>query len=79
MPKYYSVYIITNSRNTVLYTGVTGNLAARIYYHKNKSVSSFSSKYNLEKLVYYEVYEEINLAIAREKQIKQAVEKRKLI
>ena len=78
MPKYYSVYIITNSRNTVLYTGVTGNLAARIYYHKNKSVSSFSSKYNLEKLVYYEVYEEINLAIAREKQIKAGSRKRKI-
>ncbi len=78
MPKYYSVYIITNSRNTVLYTGVTGNLAARIYYHKNKSVSSFSSKYNLEKLVYYEVYEEINLAIAREKQIKAGSRKKKI-
>jgi len=78
MPKYYSVYIITNSRNTVLYTGVTGNLAARIYYHKNKSVSSFSSKYNLEKLVYYEVYEEINLAIAREKKIKAGSRKKKI-
>jgi len=61
-----------------LYTGVTGNLAARIYYHKNKSVSSFSSKYNLEKLVYYEVYEEINLAIAREKQIKAGSRKKKI-
>ena len=78
MPKYYCVYIITNSRNTVLYTGVTGNLVARTYYHKNKSVSSFSSKYNLEKLVYYEVYEEINSAIAREKQIKAGSRKKKI-
>ena len=78
MTKYYCVYIITNSRNTVLYTGVTGNLVARIYYHKNKSVSSFSSKYNLEKLVYYEVYEEPNLAIKREKQIKAGNKKKKI-
>ena len=70
MQKYYCVYIITNSRNTVLYTGVTGNLIARIYYHKNKSVSSFSSKYNLEKLVYFEIFEDIKQAIEREKQIK---------
>jgi len=78
MPKYYCVYIITNSRNTVLYTGVTGNLVARTYYHKNKSVSSFSSKYNLEKLVYYEVYEDVNLAIEREKQIKAGSRKKKV-
>ncbi|MDP2860924.1 MAG: GIY-YIG nuclease family protein [bacterium] len=78
MPKSYCVYIITNPRNTVLYTGVTGNLVARIYYHKNKSVSSFSSKYNLEKLVYYEVYEDVNLAIAREKQIKAGSRKKKI-
>lgn len=78
MPKYYCVYIITNTRNTVLYTGVTGNLVARIYYHKNKSVSSFSSKYNVEKLVYYEVYEDVKEAIKREKQIKAGSRKRKI-
>ena len=78
MPKYYCVYIITNSRNTVLYTGVTGNLVARIYYHKNKSVSSFSSKYNVEKLVYYKVYEDVNEAIKREKQIKAGSRKKKI-
>lgn len=77
MPKYYCVYIITNIHNTVLYTGVTSNFVARIYYHKNKSVSSFSSKYNLEKIVYFEVYEDINLAIAREKQIKAGSRKKK--
>ena len=78
MQKYYCVYIITNFQNTVLYTGVTGNLVARIYHHKNKSVSSFSSRYNLNKLVYYEVYEDVNLAIAREKQLKAGNRQRKI-
>ncbi len=78
MPKYYCVYIITNSNNTVLYTGVTNNLLARIYHHKNKTVSSFSKKYNIDKLVYYEVYEDINLAIAREKQIKAGNRNKKI-
>jgi putative endonuclease len=78
MKKYYYVYIITNSRNTVLYTGVTSNITARIYQHKNKSVSSFSSKYNLNKLVYYEAFDDINSAINREKQIKSGNRKRKI-
>lgn len=78
MRKYYCVYIITNSVNTVLYTGVTGNLVARIYHHKNKSVSSFSSKYNLIKLVYFEIYEDVKLAIVREKQIKVGSRKKKI-
>ncbi len=78
MTKYYCIYIITNFKNTVLYTGVTGNLLARIYYHKNKTVSSFSSKYNLNKLVYYEVYEEVKEAIAREKQIKAGNRQKKI-
>lgn len=76
--KYYCVYIITNERNTVLYTGVTGQITARIYYHKNKSVSSFSSKYNLNKLVYYETFEDVDRAIAREKQIKGGNRKKKI-
>lgn len=78
MSKYYCVYIITNSRNTVLYTWVTGSLVARIYHHRHKSVSSFSSKYNLEKLIYYEIYEDISLAIKREKQIKAGSRKKKI-
>lgn len=67
---YYFVYIITNKTNTVLYIGVTNNLARRIYEHKNRIVSSFSSKYNLDKLVYYEVFPRVELAITREKQLK---------
>ena len=78
MSKYYCVYIITNLRNTVLYTGVTGSIVGRIYHHKNKAVSSFSSKYNLNKLVYYEIFEDINLAIKREKQIKAGNRKKKI-
>jgi putative endonuclease len=64
--------MMTNQNNTVLYTGVTGNLVGRIYHHKNKSVSSFSKKYNLDKLVYYEIYEDVNIAIEREKQIQRS-------
>ena len=78
MTKYYCIYIITNPTNTVLYTGVTGNLLGRIYHHKNKTVSSFSSKYNLNKLVYYEVYEDVNEAIDREKQIKAGSRQKKV-
>jgi len=78
MQKYYFVYIITNSRNTVLYTGVTGNIKARIYSHKNKLVSSFSSKYNLGKLVYCQMFEEVDKAIKREKQIKSGSRKKKI-
>ena len=78
MAKYYCVYIITNVLNTVLYTGVTGNLIGRIYHHKNKSASSFSSKYNLNKLVYYEIFEDVTIAIRREKQIKAGNRKKKI-
>ena len=61
---------MTNKRNTVLYTGVASNLAKRVYQHKNKLVSGFTAKYNVNKLVYYEIYEDIIEAIKREKQIK---------
>lgn len=77
MNKEYYVYIATNKINTVLYTGVTNNLTRRIYEHKNKLVSGFSSKYNICKLVYYEIYNDINEAIKREKQIKAGSRKKK--
>lgn len=64
------VYIATNPNNTVLYTGVTSNLVKRIYEHKNHLASGFTSKYNINKLVYYEIFEDINEAIEREKQLK---------
>ncbi len=74
----YYVYIITNKNNTVLYTGITNNLERRIYEHKNKLLKSFSSKYNLNKLVYCEITSDINSAIEREKKIKSGSRKKKI-
>jgi len=78
MNKNYFVYIATNKINTVLYTGVTNNLVKRMYTHKHKFVSSFTAKYNINKLVYYEVFNNINDAIKREKQIKAGSRNKKL-
>ena len=66
----YYVYIITNKENKVLYTGVTNNLERRMYEHKNKIIKGFTSKYNVNKLVYFEETKDVNEAIAREKEIK---------
>lgn len=68
--RYYFVYIATNKHNTVLYTSITNNLLRRMYEHRNKLNKGFTSKYNISKLIYYEVFDEVNIAIAREKQIK---------
>jgi putative endonuclease len=68
--KQYCVYILTNSRHTVLYTGVTNNLERRLSEHKNKMGSAFTKKYNIDKLVYFECGDDIKVAVAREKQIK---------
>jgi len=77
MEKEGYIYILTNNNNTVLYTGVTSNLPKRIYEHKNHLVDGFSKKYNLEKLVYYEMFQDISTAIQREKQIKAGSRKSK--
>jgi putative endonuclease len=74
-----SVYIMTNKRNTVLYTGVTSGLQKRIWQHKEKLVPGFTKKYNINKLVYYELTESIESAIAREKQIKGWTRAKKVI
>jgi putative endonuclease len=66
----YYTYILCNKYNTVLYTGVTNNLVRRCHEHKNKLVKGFTEKYNVDKLVYFEVFDFIDQAIAREKQIK---------
>ena len=71
------VYIIANDRPT-LYTGVTSNLKKRIWEHKNKIGSSFTKKYSLHKLIYFEIIYSIELAIIREKQIKDLNRKEKL-
>ncbi len=68
--KHYYVYILTNKSNRVLYTGVTNDLARRIFEHKNKLMEGFTKKYNLAKLVYYEVTNDVESAIRREKQLK---------
>lgn len=60
------VYIITNRNNTTLYIGVTSNLVQRVYQHKNKLIKGFSAKYNLDKLVYFELFEDMDNAITRE-------------
>jgi putative endonuclease len=70
MRNHYYVYILTNISNTVVYTGVTNNLLRRITEHKSGLNDGFTKKYNVKKLVYFELFEDINQAIAREKQIK---------
>ena len=69
---------MTNKYNTVLYTGVTGNIAKRVYEHKNKLIDGFSKRYNLIKLIYTEEYNDINDALNREKQIKKGSRKKKI-
>ena len=76
--KEYYVYIMTNAHNTVLYTGVTNDLARRVYEHKNGIGSVFVKKYDLHKLVYFEQGNDVNAAIAREKQIKGGSRQKKL-
>ena len=68
--KQYYIYIITNNYNNVLYIEVTSDLIKRIWQHKNKLVEGFTKKYNVNKLVYYEITNDIKSAIKREKQLK---------
>ncbi|MCF8242830.1 MAG: GIY-YIG nuclease family protein [Melioribacteraceae bacterium] len=68
MNQYY-VYIMTNFSKT-LYTGMTNDLKKRVYQHKNKMIPGFTSRYNITKLVYYEIFNDVKAAIAREKEIK---------
>ena len=63
MRKQCYIYIMTNRRNTTLYTGVTSHLKKRVYEHRAKLVDGFTKKYNLTKLVYYEVFDDIENAI----------------
>lgn len=74
----YYVYILTNLKNTVLYTGVTNNLIRRVYEHKNKLTKGFSEKYHVDKLVYYEETGDVTSAISREKQIKGWIRAKKI-
>ncbi|MCB0185227.1 MAG: GIY-YIG nuclease family protein [Caldilineaceae bacterium] len=77
MPRSYYVYIMTN-RTRTLYTGVTNNLQRRVYEHKHKVNLGFTSKYNINQLVYYEETNSIHVAIVREKEIKNWLRRRKV-
>ena len=66
----YYTYILTNKGNSVLYTGVTGNLVNRVFQHREKQVQGFTSRYNVTKLVYFEIFNDPRSAIAREKLMK---------
>ncbi len=74
----YYVYILFSKKNGTLYVGVTSDLVKRVWQHKNKLVKGFTQKYNVDKLGYYEVSNDINSAIAREKQLKGGSRQTKL-
>ena len=78
MNKQYFVYIMTNRHNTVLYAGITSHLKKRVWEHKKGLVMGFTRKYNITKLVYYEVFGNVLDAITREKRIKGGSRKRKV-
>ena len=68
---------MTNKNNTVIYIGVTSDLLKRVYQHKTKTYKGFTAKYNCDKLIYFEEFDAINLAISREKQLKSGNRERK--
>jgi len=78
MNKNSYVYILFNKKNGTLYTGVTSDLLKRLYEHKNKTYDGFTKKYNIDKLGYYEIFSDIELAIKREKQLKAGSRKKKI-
>ena len=71
MNKTYAVYIMTNYSQTSFYIGVTGNLQKRVWEHKNKFVEGFTKRYNIDRLVYYELTDSVETALNREKQLKR--------
>ena len=73
-----AIYIMTNKKHRTLYTGVTSDLVRRVYEHKNNLKEGFTTQYNCKKLVYYELFDDMMSAIAREKQIKGGSRKDKL-
>ena len=78
MPVQYYVYIMANTRNTVLYTGVTSNLIRRTWEHRDEQGRGFTARYHCTKLVLFEVFKDSYNAIAREKQIKAGSRRRKI-
>ena len=78
MQRQYYVYIMTNKHNNVLYTGVTNDLKKRTYEHKEKLVDGFTKQHNINKLIYYEAFDNANSAITREKKIKGGSRQKKV-
>ena len=78
MEKEFFVYILTNDRHTVLYTGVTSNLVQRISHRRTKTIRGFTARYNVGKLVYFERHDHPDAAIAREKPLKAGSRARKI-
>ena len=76
--KQYYVYIMTNANNTVLYTGVTNDLQRRVLEHQSGTGGAFTRRYNIDKLVYFESGDNVDMAIFREKQIKAGSRRRKI-
>jgi len=80
MKKQFYIYIMTNTNHSVTYVGVTSNLQARIFQHKEKErvVPGFTTRYNIDNLVYYEIFSDAFTAISREKQIKGGSREKKV-
>jgi putative endonuclease len=69
---------MTNNKNRVLYTGITNDIKRRVLEHKSKQIKGFTKKYNIDKLVYYEVFRDVDQALRREKQIKAGSRQKKI-
>ncbi len=78
MSRQYYIYIMSNKNNTCLYTGVTNDLKRRVYEHRNKLIEGFTRRYNITKLLYYEIFDNPYNAISREKQIKKGSRQKKV-
>lgn len=76
--KNYYIYILSNKNNSVLYSGMTNSLMRRVWEHKAKLIEGFTKKYNVDKLVYFESFDNPRAAIKREKQIKAGSRKKKI-
>ncbi|MDO9541615.1 MAG: GIY-YIG nuclease family protein [Kiritimatiellia bacterium] len=77
--KSYYVYILASKRNGTLYIGVTNSLIRRVYEHKNGLIDGFTKKYNVNRLIYYEQFDDVNSAIHFEKKLKKWNRKWKLV
>lgn len=73
----YYVYILTNKTNNVMYIGMTNNLARRLYEHRHELIDGFTKKYHVHKIVYYEEFQDVKLAIKREKILKSLLRSKK--